>query len=224
MSEVLHICVGSDSRMAKAERVLEHSIAKHASCEFEIHWMRAGDPGWEVSGANAWKIGREPGRPYSGVGWATEFTGFRWAVPEYLGFTGRAVYFDVDMLVLGDVAELLEMPCEGWRSTKRPDVIVFNCEAWKGFMSIQTQKSAMRPAAEMRSLAMNLVHWQTLTPNWNNTGRLTDDTRLYHYTDMRTQPWRPYPEWFDYDRKAPRDEAAWELWHDTHDETLRPNK
>lgn len=126
--EVARIYVGTDERMGKAERVLEHSLRRHASIEVEIHWMRAGDPGFE-----GWEIGRKPGAPYSGGSWSTDFTCFRFAVPEVAGFQGRAIYLDADMLVLADVRELWDRrrrrpwTCPGGRS----EVSVIDCAAFR---------------------------------------------------------------------------------------------
>ena len=57
-----------------------------------------------------WEIGREPGKVtvYSDRGWPTEFTCFRFAIPEAAGFRSRAIYLDVDMIALGDLRELFE--------------------------------------------------------------------------------------------------------------------
>ena len=39
-------------------------------------------------------------------GWGTPFTCFRYAVPELMGFKGRAIYTDVDQLNFRDISEL----------------------------------------------------------------------------------------------------------------------
>lgn len=40
------------------------------------------------------------------------FSGFRWAIPEYCQFQGKAIYMDTDVIVLDDLALLWEHPIE----------------------------------------------------------------------------------------------------------------
>lgn len=100
--EVARVFVGTDQRMGPAERALERSIRAHSGIPAELNWMRAGQGQF-----GGWHMRRRAERPYSGSGWPTEFTPFRFAVPELAGFKGRAIYLDADM-VLGDIRELWE--------------------------------------------------------------------------------------------------------------------
>src|SRR3546814_12816555 len=85
--------------------VLEHSLRQHASLPVDINWMQlSSDPQsfwYSDSGIPAgWHTER----------WATPFSGFRWAVPAYCGYEGRAIYMDTDTLVLDDIAALWRAP------------------------------------------------------------------------------------------------------------------
>jgi hypothetical protein len=57
-----------------------------------------------------WDMGRPPGNPATPQGWFTDFSNFRMAVPEAAGFQGRAIYIDVDFLILKDLWPLWTMP------------------------------------------------------------------------------------------------------------------
>lgn len=217
MSETIRIFVGTDARMGKAEAVLEHSIRKHSSAPIEITWMRAGDPGWD------WNMGREPGHPYAGGGaWATDFTCFRFAVPEVAGFQGKAIYLDTDMFVRRDIAEIYNLELKKPWSTcsQRTDVSVINCGAFK-------DKPWWPSIAKMKPTAHKIHHYIQILlkhqflvmgaiPNqWDildGRGFNPKKTCLVHFTNMRTQPWKPWPETFKYPSRHPCPEVEHEFW------------
>jgi hypothetical protein len=231
--EVIRFFVASDPRMGAAERALAHSIAKNTSGPYEITFMRAGDPGWDGGPGygSTWNIGREPGVPYSRQGWATDFTGFRWAIPELCGFEGRAIYQDVDQLDLGDMRELWEAPLAGAVKSvgQKTCVMLLDCARFaqvKGWPAL----AAIRGGVSMYHLRALLGKCReidgSLPREWNMPDKWTPDTRVLHFTNMRTQPWKPWPEFFDY--PAHRDERATRAFWTLHDEapddpTLRRN-
>jgi hypothetical protein len=190
--------------------VLEHSIRKHATCDVTFTWMRAGDPGFEVTpdGRNgSWNIGREAGQAWPKRGWGTDFSSFRFAVPELCGFQGRSIYLDADMLVLGDVAEFLTMPvaagyrCMHW---KRTDVSLIDC-GWfkgrKGWVPISTmKKSGYGTGIYCQQLVQMSGIDATLDERWNRCDPMHAcadpglcDSKLIHFTVVPTQPYKPYP-------------------------------
>jgi hypothetical protein len=117
---VIRLFVGTGARNedCEAQAVLEYTARKHCSIPLEITWMRqsATDPVW--GGWNA-------------ASWRTPFTGYRWGVPAACGFTGRAIYTDVDFFFLGDLAELWtqEIPDPLVLLMKKPDGKLKNSSA-----------------------------------------------------------------------------------------------
>lgn len=174
---------------AESQAVLEWSIRKHASEEFQIIWMKIAESG-----------------PFSGWrtnNWPTPFSGFRWAVPELAGFKGRAIYTDSDVIFMDDIAKLFHQPIPGCilaKTASRLCVSLWDCEKAKKF-SI--------PIAQMKKDFDNHVHarqrWAQargqITPfknNWNcldgeHYSDLNDpEIKAIHYTAMRHQPQIPY--------------------------------
>ncbi|MCB1148615.1 MAG: hypothetical protein KDK48_00480 [Chlamydiia bacterium] len=200
--ETVKVYIGTDPFMRKAEVALAHSIRKHVSGPCEIIWMDYSRGGiW----AN-WNIGRARRQPYSEKGWATDFTCFRFAIPEANGFKGRAIYLDVDMVLLKDIRELFEYPME--KPVMIPDhwdVILYDCAAFKEFdwwPSIEEMKpSGTMISAYKKLLESHDVVSKNLPRKWDcrdGAGYDPKETALIHYTEMRTQPWKPYPQVFDY--------------------------
>lgn len=169
-----------------------------------MHWMRSGEGIWSSSedGKNGtWRLGRPVNQAWPKIGWGTPFSGFRFAIPEVHGFAGRAVYMDVDMLVLGDVAELLsvQMPrpwvcCHPAMS----DVSVIDCASFidKGWPTIEELK--MFPGKcyhHMQRLNKLGLVSDSLPWDWNcrdSGDEWKESTRLLHYTSVPHQPWHPY--------------------------------
>ena len=235
MSDTAHIWVGSDvwQRNAGAERVLEYSIRKHASCPVQIHWMTANESeGFAISEhgeiEGSWKIGRPIGQAWPKRGWGTSFSAFRVAIPELSGYRGRHIYMDVDQLVLGDVAELLALPLrKPWCSINslRTDVSVIDCS---GFANKPwwPRLSWMRPSGTHLPVYRDILSKhdffdESLPPSWNccdDRIRPIEGQNLLHFTVVPTQPWRPYST-VNY---QPHPNQPWvDLWNQYEQESLK---
>lgn len=88
--DVIRVFCGSEPKTRVAELVLEYSIRRRTQAEVEFLVMGEADP-WLIP---------------SDVHQATGFSLRRWLIPEYCGFSGKAIYLDADQLVLGDIADL----------------------------------------------------------------------------------------------------------------------
>ena len=112
MSEPIRIFIGTSANNedSDAEMVLEYSLRKNSSRELMITWMRQTHDESSIWGG--WQTQR----------WSTPFSGFRWAIPEACGFSGRAIYMDVDQVNLRDIADLHNTPLQGRPCAARPGV------------------------------------------------------------------------------------------------------
>jgi hypothetical protein len=240
----VRIAIGTDrwQKDSGAEDVLEYSIKKHCSQPVEITWMRSGDPGWEISArgdGDTWAAGAAIAGGWvkgGGMTWGTPFSCFRFAIPELMGFKGRAIYMDADMLVLDDLCKLIELPIDDSKgllclSKNRTDVAVFNCE-WPGWQSewwptIEKMRGIRARCFEYVQLLRARDAMDTSLPDaWNDCdGRLYDrspqDVKIIHYTNVLVgQPWRPYdnvnyPTTWPYVKTS---QAAAELWFEYENE------
>lgn len=171
--------------------------------------MRSGDPGFEVSpdGINdSWRIGRTAGQAWPKKGWGTDFSCFRMAIPELAGFRGRHVYMDADMLVLGDVADLVALPSSKpflCLNKARTDVSVIDAAAlhqpwWPPLKNIR--KSGWRMYEWVQFLHQHRLVDTSLPETWNycdphrvmSDPGVPSDAKLLHFTTVPTQPWHPY--------------------------------
>jgi len=135
------------------------------------------------------------------------FPPLRFAVPELMGYAGRAVVTDPDVFALRDVNELLDRDMGG-----------------AGILARRMPSDFRRPLHWASSVMLldcaRLTHWQVerdfgllfegkrdyrdwnwllleeeglvgeLEAEWNDFDRLTPETRMLHNTHRRTQPWK----------------------------------
>lgn len=197
--EPLRIFIGTDHDQIVAQRVLEYSIRKHASIPVEVTAMIDLDI-------------RLPKDPQNQP--RTNFSYYRWKIPELCGYRGRAVYMDADMLVFGDVAELAKLDFDGAEvlcsAPERPDqwknsaryfghknlaVMVIDCERAKWRVddiidSLDRHEFTYEQLfGEVCITDPARVH-ERVPATWNELERFSEHTRLLHYTVVPTQPWK----------------------------------
>ena len=187
---MIRVFIGSASRFAAAEKVIEYSIRKNTPGAIDVRFMRPESLNVPPTGC-------------------TGFTNLRFAVPELAGFTGYAIYLDVDMIVLGDLAELWQLAepaswvCLADGST---EVSVIDCAgSW-----------AIPPLSKMHQfkkwdLLPKIPLTRKIGSEWNSEDRVTPGAKLVHFTDLKSQPW---------DTEHP-DNQARNLWEQYQHEALK---
>lgn len=175
---------------AEAAAVLEYTLRRHASEPVDITWMA---------------LSRDPASLWGG--WRTErfstpFTPFRWTVPEACGFQGRAIYLDVDMFVVADIAELWRQPMPDGaaalindRSGKlRTCVTVFDCAAARRILpGVRELKRQRDPhdyamAALVRSGAFGAFEGRWNCVDLKGSALDDPDLKLVHMSSIAHQP------------------------------------
>src|SRR6186997_1371038 len=100
MSDAIRLFVGCAAWAdAESQAVLEYTARSQSSLPIDIVWMSQAKKGF-WSGWNT-------------KGWKTPFTGFRWGIPAYCGFQGKAIYTDSDFIFRADLAELWNQDIPG---------------------------------------------------------------------------------------------------------------
>ena len=209
MKELVRVFVGSDERGGRGEAVIQYGLLKYASCPVQVAVMEPNTkepPHW----AGYWNRGREDMRPKTG-GHSTNFTVFRWTIPEAAGYSGRAIYLDADITIHGDIWELYSFDLRGACCSIRKGVIVFDCEHsfWRSRSWPKIEE--MRPSGwDMRDYRQRINDHNAALPlfpvEWDVLdGKEMDPFRakLNHYTTMAQQPYHPFPDRFRYPKRHP---------------------
>lgn len=204
---IVKIFVGtSDEDDIVAEQTLEYTLKKHSSEPIEITWMRPSNMG-------KWNNGS----------WGTPFTGFRWAIPSMCDFKGRAIYMDVDMICLHDIAEFWNMDmgnntvmARNYSNRKEFSMLLFDCEKIKlpGLDSIRSFTNFSF------SMSNNLKGVGFFDDAWNVIdGENFDisEIKVLHYSHRPSQPWSP--KWFKGKKEPHRRPELVKLWNDLYEES-----
>ena len=208
MKELVRVYIGSDERGGRGEAILRHGLQKYASCPVQVFVMEPNTvdpPYW----GGYWNRGRDHMRPYAG-GHGTNFTVFRWTVPEAAGFAGRAIYIDADITVHGDIWDLYSFDLAGACCSIRRGVILFDCEHpfWRSPHWLKVDE--MRPSGlgikdYLRKIAENNEALPLFPVEWDvldGTEMSPYEAKLNHYTRMSKQPYHPFPDRFGYPETA----------------------
>jgi len=196
------IFVGADRSQFLAVLVLEHSIKRHTRLNIKLRSMQdivLPDP----------KDIRQQKR--------TGFSFARFAIPQLMGYKGRAVYLDADMLVFRDFRELWNLPFGGAKiiiqeelpakaqnqakpgalkkRIKQCSVMLLDCEALKDWDPVRIiegldgQYTYQELLYEMCILDESEINYG-VPFEWNSLEYYEPGkTGLIHFTDMNTQPW-----------------------------------
>jgi lipopolysaccharide biosynthesis glycosyltransferase len=224
----IKVFIGNEPGNEKAEKALHWSIINTSTAPTEIYWMTDIYPGSVWSG---WNKGRNHRRQESGEGWKTNFSAFRWCVPELCGFKGKGIYLEVDEIVTKDIKQMWELPMNEKMvlaiTDERTDVMLMDSEKFNvnWWPKIEKMKPSGRNQKGYRVMVQNKNGIGRLDPIYNcmdGKGYDQDTTRLVHYTKMSTQPWHPFPQNMEY--KKHEHPVVNELWHDYYAQSLKFEK
>ncbi|CAI2501132.1 glycosyl transferase [Serratia ficaria] len=194
--DIARVFVGCDPNDCDLEQmmVLEYSLRKHASIPVQIEWMRLSrDP------ADFW-YSNAAGEGWTTECWATPFSAFRWGIPAFCNFQGRAFYSDADVLYLSDIAEIWRHPmgegkailAAGSGQDLRLGEMLWDCEAAARFLppleALRGDRLGHKKMQQFFEQHPELV--EPLKPEYSNLDG--DDLPLgslkaLHYSDMGSQ-------------------------------------
>jgi hypothetical protein len=216
----IRVFVGSGDASLIERGVLEYSLARHSTQPYELYIYNGTRGQVERDGEVVWH--RESLAPVRGHKFATEFSLFRYLIPELCDFEGRAIYLDSDMVALDDIAELANWPLpDGAWFAAVPNaypeigpsrwalsVMVMDCSRCRfdlpaAFGGIEQRAFTYSEFSQMapRYLDRYPIPIAELARDWNVFDAYDYRTRLIHYTDLDRQPWQF------------RFHPAGELWH-----------
>jgi len=192
----LFVGVSPDGQDAESQAVLEWTVRKWSSVPIDIVWMTVSrDPN------SFWYSEPEKGAGWQTQLWSTPFSGFRWAIPEFCGFEGRAMYCDSDFIFMADVAELWRQPMKGkvviakggdngWRFCS----CLWDCAAAKGHvLPLAALKKADGHRRMIAHFSGNRDLVEPFIGNWNCVDVegyedvLDPEIKAHHYSSMNHQ-------------------------------------
>lgn len=195
--EVIKVFVGCDPNNCDLEQmmVLDYSIRKHTAAPLEIVWMQL-----SRNNSSFWYSNSKKGEGWNTAKWATPFSGFRWAIPEYCNYSGRAIYMDADVIVLDDLIKLWLHPIvdQAIVSAKteadmtRLCTCIWDCEKVQDLLPA-VKNFQTDPDGHQKMMDLLKANPQLVTPYENSyncidgEGLSVEDIKILHYSDMSTQ-------------------------------------
>jgi hypothetical protein len=185
---MIPIYVGSCERFEDVEAPMAASIRNNTDAEVEIIFVHPSACDMPEHGC-------------------TGFTNVRYAVPHFAAMDGYeyAIYLDVDMFLLADIAELYEYRRRGeWVCLKdgSTEVSVVHYSARERLPPInQLHKHPKQVLAQRASTILSIP------PEWNSEDTIDMSTKLLHFTNLDTQPWF-------HDHPDPLAVKIWEKYRD----------
>jgi len=201
MSIKIFVGTPANNEDLESQAVLDWTLHKYASAPLEIVWMKLSrDP------SSFWYSDWRNGKGWITKGWATPFSPFRWAIPEYCGFEGRAIYLDVDMWLMDDITKLWDIPFRSGvfaiaKNERTFCCTLFDCAKGRHFLPpVSRLRSEIGLYRTVRKKTFTPTTVQSFLPwgNWNcldgeDYNDLHDpDIKLIHCTSIPSQPQLKY--------------------------------
>lgn len=199
------VYIGSGEASTLERKVLIHSLRRNSRGPVDIRVFNGTHNTVEREGHEPELVPMSVRVKYQNI---TEFSNYRYMIPQLCGHEGRAIWLDSDMICLGNIAELFETPLDG------ADLMAKNWP-WKGrtrwslsvslFDNARCRFDLDRYAEEITAgeltyndvqqmsdafLARHPFKLAKLDDRWNAFDELHADTKLIHYTNLHTQPWK----------------------------------
>ena len=223
-AEPVKIFIGSGEQSLLERKVLIYSLHKHTRRELDISVFNGTHNAVEKEGHAPTPAPLPLDLKYRNQ---TEFSLYRYLIPELCEYRGQAIYLDSDTVCLKDIGSLFDLPIgEHDFLAKREyaesdgqkmwglSVLLINCERARFplrqiFDEIDRGEYTYTEFSQMgkRFLARRPYQIAELDPAWNSFDQAGADTRLIHYTNLSSQPWKfpghPHGNlWFEYLNEA----------------------
>jgi lipopolysaccharide biosynthesis glycosyltransferase len=233
----VRVYIGSGEASALERKTLIYSLKKNTKRPLDIHVFNGTHNSIEHNDQPPQLAPMSLRVKYTNF---TEFSLYRWLIPQLCNHEGRAIFLDSDTICLGDIGELFDTPMNGaammcikaydtgeWG----PSVLLLDCAKCRFDLEqildeIEVGKYSYSEFTRLAAayLAIHPHEIGELDQKWNTFDRYDDQTKIIHYTDLMRQPWRhdghPFGDlWFRYFREAI--DNGYVAESDIHKATLR---
>lgn len=219
MSDRIRVFIGSGEASLVERKVAIYSLRKHAKRDLHIYVFNGTHNAIEINDQEPILAPMSLKIKYQNI---TEFSLYRYLIPQICSYQGRAIYIDSDTVCLSDISELFEADLgENDFLAKREaadkwglSVMLIDCERCRFDLEIYCSEINQKlydyfdfSQMNSRFLQYHLFSIAELNPRWNQFDSYDVETKLIHYTNLYTQPWKaknhPFGElWFQYFNEA----------------------
>lgn len=215
----IRVFIGSGEASLVERKVLIYSLRKHTQQDLDIYVLNGTHNAIERNDQEPVPAPMSLKIKYQNV---TEFSLYRYLIPKICNYQGKAIYLDSDTVCLTNISELYEIDLgihhflakQEYGGNWGLSVMLMDCEKCyfdldRYFLDIEKQRYTYTDFNRMSSAFLKYHPFAIaeLDPNWNVFDFHNSETKLIHYTNLFTQPWKaynhPYGElWFQYFHEA----------------------
>jgi lipopolysaccharide biosynthesis glycosyltransferase len=218
----IRVFIGSGEASRIERNTAIYSLRKNSKRELDIYVFNGTHNSVQLSNGEPFLAPMSLRVKYQNI---TEFSLYRFLIPELCNYQGRAIYIDSDTVSLSDIGELFDTPMGDAdflaRRDTNPDevlwglsVMLIDCQRCRFDLErvvdeIDAGLYSMSDFSRMSSRFLEYHPYRVgqLDPAWNMFDQRDSRTKLIHYTNLYMQPWKypnhPYGElWFSYFNEA----------------------
>jgi hypothetical protein len=216
------VFIGSGEASLIERKVAIYSLRKHTRRHLDIYVFNGTHNAIELNDEEPVLSPMSLRIKYRNV---TEFSLYRFLIPALCDYNGKAIYIDSDTVCLSDIGQLFDTPLDDADFLAKPDayeggqlwglsVMLIDCNKCRFDLErivheVDSNQYSLSDFSLMdpKFLAHHPYKIGRLDPSWNVFDQWNDQTKLIHYTNLETQPWKypnhPYGElWFSYLQQA----------------------
>jgi hypothetical protein len=201
----VRLFIGSGEASLLERKTLIHSLRAHTRRPLDIHVFNGTHDALEHGDDPPTRLGMPLSIKYRNY---TEFSNYRWLIPQLCGYRGRAIFLDSDMVCLADIGELFDADMGGCDMLAKAEAykgenswgmsnILFDCERCRFpleeiFEDVDAGRYSNTDFHQMtpRFLERRAYRLGPIDPVWNSFDICDAGTKLIHFTNLRTQPWK----------------------------------
>lgn len=218
----VRVFIGSGEASLLERKTLIYSLRKHSKRELDIYVFNGSHNSIERNNEPPVLAPMSLRVKYRNH---TEFSIYRFFIPEICNYKGKAIFLDSDIVNLRDIGELFDTPMNGndilavggnYKGANRwaLSVALFDCatcrfDVEKIFDEIDASLYTYTDFSSLTPLFLQHYSHKVgkLDPTWNMFDRVTGKTKQVHYTNLDMQPWKyanhPYGDlWHRYFKEA----------------------
>lgn len=218
--ERVRVFIGSGEASLLERKVAIYSLRKHTQRELDIYVFNGTHNAIELNEGEPFPAPLSLKLKYYNI---TEFSLYRYLIPQLCNYQGKAIYLDSDIICLTDIGKLFDTSLNGGNFGAKKDAYHHvNSDLWAlSVMLIDCEKCHFELDTYYEDIAQKLYSYKDfacmspdflahhsfkiseLDPSWNVLDYADRQTKLIHYTNLHTQPWKyphhPYGKlWFTY--------------------------
>lgn len=217
----IRVFIGSGEASRIERNTVIYSLRKNSKRELDIYVFNGTHNSIQLNDGEPFLAPMSLRVKYQNI---TEFSLYRFLIPELCNYQGRAIYIDSDTVCLTDIGELFDTPMGDADFLARRDypdetlwglsVMLIDCQKCRFDLEkvvdeIDAGLYSITDFSRMSSRFLSYYPYKIglLDPAWNMFDELDSRTKLIHYTNLYMQPWKypnhPHGElWFSYFNEA----------------------